>query len=554
MMQTKDRAFKAAPCALLLVASWKMCNICALSSGLGTKWGFLNNNPELPRVIVVGGGVGGLAVASRIASSLEVCEVLVLEKNEFVGGRCGSFCVTTEKGVFRHERGPSLLLLKKMYEDLFLDCSPGKSAMNYGLEIKQCIPAYQVVFDDGDRISLGFPSDCRDEKVMELELQSRAKMDSYEPGGASKWDEHMTSTAAFLDCGFPNFIEERFDLSSFPAFLWEACRGFGKAWPLKPHSDVLDAIFESNKMKALASFQLLYVGLEPFRNNMELFGGVLRKTAPAVFGLLSAIELHPRNTLSGVFAPVGGFEAVTKSFQMLAEDMGVQIQCNATVTKVTEGGVYVKDEYGGAIFLPADAVIMNADLPFAAKSLLTKIDEKIEKYDWDDDFDYSSGVIAFHWSVDEVLDDLNTHNVFLVCESRTKTEASWRVLRSPGVDNIDGIEPFNFYVHRASVIDPSAAPEGCDSILVLVPSETLVRKAELSNLLRDESIKRYKEQFDEARISQVRSAILKRLAVVDSLRDLQSHIIDEAVDTPGTYADQYNVAAGTPFALVSETL
>jgi hypothetical protein len=86
---------------------------------------------------------------------------------------------------------------------------------------------------------------------------------------------------------------------SLPTFLKEALWEFGKAWPLKPHSDVLDAIFESQKMKALASFQDLYVGLEPYRNNELLGGGVLKSTAPAVFGLLAAIELHPSNSKSG---------------------------------------------------------------------------------------------------------------------------------------------------------------------------------------------------------------------------------------------------------------
>jgi hypothetical protein len=52
-------------------------------------------------------------------------------------------------------------------------------------------------------------------------------------------------------------------------------------------------------MRALASFQDLYVGLEPYRNNELLGGGVLKSTAPAVFGLLAAIELHPSNSKSG---------------------------------------------------------------------------------------------------------------------------------------------------------------------------------------------------------------------------------------------------------------
>jgi hypothetical protein len=72
-----------------------------------------------------------------------------------------------------------------------------------------------------------------------------------------------------------------------------------KSWPLKPHSDVLDSIFQSCKMRALASFQDLYVGLHPYKDNQQLFGGVMTSTAAAVFGLLAAIELHPENEKSG---------------------------------------------------------------------------------------------------------------------------------------------------------------------------------------------------------------------------------------------------------------
>ena len=111
--------------------------------------------------------------------------------------------------------------------------------------------------------------------------------------------------------------------------------GLKKNWPLNPHSDLLDNAFDTNKMKALASFQDLYVGLSPYRRDRSspsasssssssslihdddidtdsssdtsgggtgsyvVGGGVLRRTAPAVFGLLAAIELHPTCSLSG---------------------------------------------------------------------------------------------------------------------------------------------------------------------------------------------------------------------------------------------------------------
>jgi len=141
-------------------------------------------------------------------------------------------------GTFRHERGPSLLLLKEEYLDVFRDCittdSTGADAgKDYGLEIRQCIPGYQVVFDDGDRVHLGFPKNTDGEPTMAssvrmAEVVSRGKMDGFEEDGAIKWDAYMRACSAFLDCGLPNFIEEELDLGSFPKFFVEALRDWFK--------------------------------------------------------------------------------------------------------------------------------------------------------------------------------------------------------------------------------------------------------------------------------------------------------------------------------------
>ena len=211
-------------------------------------------------VVVVGGGVGGLAVAARIASknsSNNNVKVTILEKNEKVGGRCGSFWVdlpskdnnddnsssSQQKRLlrFRHECGPSLLLLPEIYQQIFTETTTSsKTSKDYGLDIVQCIPAYQVIFDDGDCISVGFPSSSsasstttnndseNDFSLQQQQQISRNKMDSYELNGSQKWDEYMKITSAYLDCGLPNFIEERFDLGSFPNFLIQSLRDNAK--------------------------------------------------------------------------------------------------------------------------------------------------------------------------------------------------------------------------------------------------------------------------------------------------------------------------------------
>ena len=261
-------------CIALVICALQPHLLHALSSPQPSSY----SSRRTQRVIVVGAGVGGLATAARIKSTSPTnTDVIILEKNsrEKVGGRCGSFDVTIDhdddnnsnnKGggcmTFRHERGPSLLLLKDEYEQLFQDCGKRKvtsmtttAAQEYGLQMKQCIPAYQVVFDDGETISVGFPrSKCNNnndlsleqiKQIQILEQESISKINNLEPNGFEKWSSYLDTCAAFLDCGLPNFIEERIDVSTLPAFMIEALKENAIRWPLQPHSSMLDNLFES---------------------------------------------------------------------------------------------------------------------------------------------------------------------------------------------------------------------------------------------------------------------------------------------------------------------
>lgn len=74
---------------------------------------------------------------------------------------------------------------------------------------------------------------------------------------------------------------------------------------------------------------------------------------------------------------------------------------------------------------------------------------------------YSAGVIGYNWCVDRELAGLAHHNVFLSEE----WVQSWR----PATQPKEFPHSPNFYVHAPSRTDGSAAPPGCDSIMVLLP-------------------------------------------------------------------------------------
>ena len=76
---------------------------------------------------------------------------------------------------------------------------------------------------------------------------------------------------------------------------------------------------------------------------------------------------------------------------------------------------------------------------------------------------YSAGVIAYNWSVGQRVEGLQHHNVFL--SEPEQAQRAWRPATRPE----ELCRHPNFYVHVPSRTDPSAAPEGCDSIMVLLP-------------------------------------------------------------------------------------
>ena len=265
------------------------------------------------------------------------------------------------------------------------------------------------------------------------------------------------------------------------------------------------------------------------------------------------------NHKNQVHAPIGGFQAVSNAFERLAVDCGVEILYEKTVTAIEKGRIwYIDGKTGKKEKMPTQVTVVNADLPFATKSLLCNSPNEVPSdaaacYDWDDNFDFSSGVIAFHWSIKKECEALNTHNVFLAGRTRADVTSSWSSIRDNDPSIFQGFakdHPFNFYVHRASVNDATAAPSGCDSIMVLVPCCTLQHNSSFRSLPRPESIRNYKDQFNDTIVAEVKGAVLRRLSVLDELADLKSFIVQETIDTPGNYADLYNLAAGTPFALV----
>jgi phytoene desaturase len=225
----------------------------------------------------------------------------------------------------------------------------------------------------------------------------------------------------------------------------------------------------------------------------------------------------------GVWLPVGGIYRVIESLVSIAEAQGVCFTYNTPVKQIeVDGnratGVVLED----GSRLSADVIVADADLPYVHSHLLPDKTEahRLER------LKYTCSAIMFYWGVDKVYPQLGTHNVFLADDYRTSFDRIFK-------DHLLPNEP-SFYIHAPARTDPSAAPTGEDTLMVLVPAGHLD-----TGIVQD---------WDALR-SRARSAVINRLAASTGIVDLEKHLKFEVSYTPRDWLSIYNLARGAAFGL-----
>ena len=252
------------------------------------------------KAVVVGGGVGGLGMASRLQNA--GYRVTILEKNATVGGRCRSEQFDSE---YRFDTGPSLLLLPERYREQF---SAVGERFDDHVTIERCDPAYRAHFGDHTTLDLMYDAE-----------KMRKQLDDVEEGAGGAYLDWLGRARASLDYGVAAFIDK--DANSLLDFV-----NPGRVVPLALRVNPVDLLlsqhrqmssyFKDKRLRALFTYQNLYVGLSPYN-------------APGVFSLLAATELT-----DGVWYPMGGFKNVSKALQTLCDKFGVETRLNSKVAEI----------------------------------------------------------------------------------------------------------------------------------------------------------------------------------------------------------------------------
>lgn len=174
--------------------------------------------------------------------------------------------------------------------------------------------------------------------------------------------------------------------------------------------------------------------------------------------------------------------------------------------------------------LYADIVIINADLVYAFNNILppTSYAQSLTKRP------ASCSSISFFWSMDRVIEELSVHNVFLAEEYKESFDSIFHRHQLPQ-------EP-SFYVNVPSRIDPSAAPKGKDSVVILVPVGHIVDNPD-------------NPQDWDSLVDRAREAVLKTIESRTGASGLRESILHEMFETPMSWKDKFNLDRGAILGL-----
>jgi len=437
-----------------------------------------------PTALVIGAGLGGIVTAARLARA--GYNVKVLEKQEAPGGRCNQLI----RDGHRFDIGATLFLMPEVFAETYT--ALGKRIEDH-LELRRIDPTYRIRFDDDTQLALTSNLNAMQAQLEEIEPGSFGALLRYLVEGHEAY--HLC-LQRFVGRNFYH-LPEYFSLQNLPLLF--------KLKALVKHYDNIGHYFQDPHLKAAFTFQNMYLGLSPF-------------DAPATYSLVQYTELA-----DGVWFPLGGIYRVIESLARVAEAQGVCFIYNASVQQIeVDGnratGVVLQD----GSRLSADVIVANADLPYVYSNLLPDSAEArhLER------LKYTCSAIMFYWGVDKVYSQLGTHNVFLADDYRTSFDRIFN-------DHLLPDEP-SFYVHAPARTDPSAAPVGEDTLMVLIPAGHL-----------DAGI----AQDWDALQARARSAVIQRLAASAGVIDLEKHLKFEMSYTPCDWLSMYNLAKGAAFGL-----
>jgi phytoene desaturase len=390
-------------------------------------------------VVVVGGGIGGIATAGLLAR--DGYQVTLVEALPRLGGRAGLW----EKDGFRFDTGPSWYLMPEVFDHWYRLMGTTADAH---LNLTKLDPGYRVYFEPEGPGSSEFV-DVRATREDNLKL-----LEEMEPGSRQSMERYLDSAKETYRIAKEYFLYTSFqDLR--PLFVPEVVKRAGRLVHLltTPIMTFAKKYTKHPRIQQILGYPAVFLGSSPF-------------IAPSMFHLMSHLDME-----DGVLYADGGFTRVIDSMGEIIEEHGVKIILNARVRAITTErsigkkaratGIEFVDGAGEAHTVKADFVVSTTDLHHSETALLPSELQTYPQSWWDKKLAGPSAVLLYLGVKGEVPELLH-HSLFFTKDWEDNFS---RIFSTP--PSIPS--PASLYVCKPSATDAAVAPAGDTNLFVLVP-------------------------------------------------------------------------------------
>lgn len=421
-------------------------------------------------VLVIGSGFSSLSAASYLAKA--GFKVDLYEKNSAVGGRARRL----SRNGFNFDMGPSWYWMPDIFERFFGDF--GKKPGDY-YHLDKLNPAYKIFFED-DTLTIG---DSMDAICKEFER--------IESGSSKLLKKFISKAQRHYDIAI-NKIVLRPGLSPFELITPETATRVDQFFKTI-HSSVRSQ-FKNPKLVAALEFPVLFLGAKP-------------KNTPAFYSFMNYADFG-----LGTWHPRGGMYEVILGMKRLAEELGVHLHTDSPVENLeVDNGIITGVRIHGQV-KTADVIVSGADYHHT-ETLLPQAHRQYSETYWEKRT-FAPSTLLFYVGFDRKLENIEHHSLFFDTSFETHAHAIY--------DNPKWPERPLFYSSFPSRTDPSAAPEGKEAAVFLIP---IAPGLEDTPEIREHYFDIILERFERHYGSSVKNNIIfkESYCVNDFIEDLNSY-------------------------------
>ncbi len=447
------------------------------------------------RVIIVGGGLGGLAAACVAAARGH--RVTLLERNDWLGGKAAELLLDAPGGGrFRFDMGPTILTVPRVLRRIYAEARRDQAQ---DLPLIRLDPQWRCFFDGGTQIDL-----------MENVGEMAAAMDRFAPGNGAGY-QRFQAIASHL-----HEVSEKF-------FFWKSVEGLGDTidWRSQMQAGTMKDVLALRMGRTVAKVirgQVPDARLAQMLDHYCQYVGSSPYLAPAVLCGIGDMQAS-----EGLWYPEGGTRAVAEGLAALAASLGAELRTNVEVTGFDIVADTVRSvRTGTGEVIKADAVISNMD---AIRTYTELVGGKPARH-YAGKFQPACSGVVLYLGLNRRYDHLAHHDFVFSRDAEEEFDAIY-------AKGIPAADP-TAYLAAPSGTDPSVAPPGGEALYVLVHTPYL-----------------RPGQDWRAMFPAYRQVILDKLKRTAGLTDIEDRIVAEHHLTPEDIHDRYKVLDGAIYGLAS---